>query len=64
MLEDALRSLEILEDDSPRYVARTIIEVVECSGKERSKVCDAPRPKGYEEDKDWVEITINSIEKL
>jgi hypothetical protein len=51
MFEDTFRSFGILKDDSPKYVAKTNIEVVIVS-----------HPKGAKIDKknmDWVDIVIS-----
>lgn len=61
MFEDALRSFGVLEDDDPKCVARTVIEVVALPPEKRSKKADAQRPTGNAEDKDWLELTITSL---
>ena len=60
--EDTLRSLQILPDDSPKYVALSIIEVIEKPRPPRqiNKEKDKIFPKGLKED--WLEITIEPYE--
>ena len=60
--EDTLRSLQILPDDSPKYVALSIIEVIEKPRPPRqaNKASDQIRLKGLKED--WLEITIEPYE--
>jgi hypothetical protein len=59
MLEDAFRAIGIIEDDSPPYVAKTIIE----SHKQiKGKIQESLRKKSkenYEENEDYVEIKIS-----
>lgn len=62
MFEDAFRSIGIIEDDSPKYVARSILEVVKFDASERAKNDNASRSKRDEKDKDWVEITIKKYD--
>lgn len=60
-IEDAFRAIGILEDDSPSYVARTIIEsVAESKTKDRTKV-RVQGKKNNAQHEDFVDITINSL---
>lgn len=56
MFEDAFRAIGVIEDDDPKYVARSIIEVVSTP---KSKTKEKGR-----KDEDWLEIFIKSINKL
>lgn len=56
MLEDALCSIGVLEDDSPHFVKRSILEVDVLPKEKRSKSSNAQRPQAGSED--FVEITI------
>ncbi len=61
-IEDAFRAIGILEDDSPSYVARTIIEVHEQSkGKSKKRLKSSSKEDAEKEVEDRVEIIINSI---
>lgn len=57
--EDAFRALGILKDDSPKYVAKTILEVGVVGPWEIKKKIAALGPKADAKDKDWLEITID-----
>jgi len=61
MFEDALRSLEILEDDDPKHVTRTIIEVVMVSKSKNKKILNDMGKKKVEKNNDWLEISIQQI---
>ena len=60
MFEDALRTLGILEDDDPKYVARSVLEVDAWPRPKRPQESDASWPKANAQDKDWLELTITS----
>jgi hypothetical protein len=49
MLEDSLRAIGVIEDDDPKHVARTVIEVV------------GTGHRAGETKEDYVLITINSF---
>jgi len=57
VFEDALRSLKILKDDSPKYVVRTIIEVVESTKKKTKKAITGMGSAQNAKNEDWLEIT-------
>lgn len=59
MFEDAFRSLGILEEDSPKYVTRSILEVVAQPAKKRPKNDANKSAPTNAKDQDWVEVTIN-----
>lgn len=61
MFEDALRAFGILEEDDPKYVARSIIEVVVVPRPKGSKATNAQGKKADAEDQDWLELSITSI---
>lgn len=61
MFEDALRAVGILENDSPQYVARTIIEVVKITKTKTKKKTADLRQKKNEENEDYLEIQIKEI---
>ena len=62
MFEDALRSLEILKDDSPKYVTRTIIESYEANSKGNQKEVKSSRSKDVKKKgEDSLEIIIKSL---
>lgn len=62
MFEDALRSLEILKDDSPQYVARTIIESYATNSKKGKKGVKLAGAKNDEKkSEDSLEIIIKYI---
>lgn len=60
-IEDALRAFEILKDDSPKFVERTIIESYQCAAKKAQKAGGCQSSKIDEENEDRVEIIINQI---
>lgn len=62
MVEDAFRAVGILKDDSPKYVACSVLEVVEFPHKKKPKGPIAERKKANEEDEDWLEINIYPYE--
>ena len=58
MFEDSLCTLEILPDDSPQYVAESILEVIK-QGPGKSSPADKKAPKTRPKAKeDWLEIFI------
>lgn len=61
MFEDALRSLGILEDDDPAHVTRSVLEVVAVARPKNKKNAAAQSQQAHAEDKDWLEIKINSL---
>ena len=61
MLEDAFRAIGILKDDSPAYVARTVLESVAVPSEKRPKKGDAGYRATYQKKEDYVEITIKSL---
>lgn len=61
MFEDALRSLGVIKDDSPQYVARTIIEVVVVPNRKNSKTRNDLGKKEHTKDEDWLEIKITPV---
>lgn len=63
MFEDSLRTLEVLEDDSPKFVARSIIESIVVPARKGKATRNAPGKKVDEEDEDWLEIIINSFKE-
>ncbi len=54
MFEDAFRSLGIIEDDTPQYVAQSILEVVALPSAKASRKAEAEG----DEDGDMLEVTI------
>ena len=58
MLEDAFRSLGILEDDDPAHVARTVLEVDVFPRKKGSSSNDASGAQGDAPNEDQLEVTI------
>ncbi len=64
MFEDTLCALGILQDDSPQYVTRTIIEVVMVRKEKSKKRSSSMGAQKSKKDEDWVEITIKSINKI
>lgn len=61
--EDAIRALQILPDDSPQYVALSILEVVKkdsSQARSSDKKANKVQPKAAKED--WLEITIEPYE--
>lgn len=62
MLEDAFRTLGILQEDDPSHVAKTVLEVVILPKKKRSKDAGDKRSKDDEENKDHVIIQITPYE--
>lgn len=59
--EDSFRSIGILKDDSPKYVTKTILEVVELNRKGGPKTSNSSGPKADAQNEDSLEIIINSI---
>jgi hypothetical protein len=59
MFEDAFRSLGILKEDTPEYVAETILEVVVLPRQKISKAARGQGEKADAKDKDWVEVIIS-----
>lgn len=62
MFEDALCALEILKDDSPQYVARTILEVARDGGAKISKAGGEVGEEEFEKGRDRLIITIKPYE--
>lgn len=63
MFEDALRALGVLEDDSPKYVTRAIIEVVvlpKIAAQDKKTVKHLGKTF-RQENEDWLELIINKI---
>ena len=58
MLEDAFRSIGILEEDDPAHVARSILEVDVLPRKKGSAQVHASRSQIDAQNEDYVEITI------
>jgi hypothetical protein len=61
--EDALRSLGILEDDDPKHVAKTSLEVIAISRQKESAQADAHRHENYAPNEDHLILTIKSYAK-
>lgn len=61
MFEDALCALGILEDDSPKFVARSILEVDGSGASKGKKAADASGKQRDEENQDWLEINITTL---
>jgi hypothetical protein len=61
MLEDAFRALGILAEDTPEYVARTILESVSVSKPKAKARAVASSNEADAPHEDTVEITINSL---
>lgn len=64
MFEDALRTIGILEDDSPQFVARTILEVTAVSPKKAAPPKGSVGEKAIKENEDQLEIVIESIKNI
>lgn len=62
MLEDAMVGLNILENDDPRYVARSTLEVVNKQKEQRPRY---PRlgPESEQQKEDYVVITIEQYDR-
>lgn len=58
MFEDAFRTLGILQDDSPKFVNKSELEVIEVSRKKGEKQMDGKGSSISKEDEDYVEIDI------
>ena len=58
--EDALVAFEIIKDDSPEYVARTIIEVVALPKQKNKKNVGHMGQEKVEKNEDWLEIQITN----
>lgn len=61
MFEDALCALEVIKDDSPQYVARTVIEVIAVPKSKVKKEINDMGKKKRSKIEDWLEITIKSL---
>lgn len=61
MFEDALRTLKVIEDDSPLYVAKTIIESVVATKGKISKSIRQESKKNNEKDEDHLIINIKEL---
>jgi len=59
-LEDAFRSLGILEEDDPSHVARTILEVFKLTPKKKKAAVYGVRPQVDTKNEDYVEIIIEN----
>jgi len=62
MLEDALRAIGVIEDDDPKYVTRTILQVDVVPKTKRAKGAATQGTQDHEADEDYVVITINEIQ--
>jgi len=60
MFEDALCALGVLEDDDPKHVARSILEVDVVPKGQSQKKTHALRPQNNVQDEDWLEILITN----
>ncbi len=60
--EDALRAVGILPDDTPEYVAETILEVPRASAEQRKKESEQLGRKTRQPNEDWLIITIQPYE--
>lgn len=58
MFEDAFRTLGILQDDSPKFVNKSVLEVIEIPRSKARKGINIQGKKVNEEDEDYVEIDI------
>ena len=56
--EDALHSLGVIEDDNPKHVARSVLEVVKLDGKKTAPKSPHVGPAQNAKNEDWLEITI------
>ena len=56
--EDALHTLDIIEDDDPKHVARSILEVVKIDKKKTKTAVVGLGPAQNAKNEDWLEITI------
>ncbi len=61
MFEDALRALTVIEDDDPKHVARSILEVIMVPKPEGKKKTADLGPQKSEKVEDQLEITIQTI---
>lgn len=62
IFEDAFRAFGILQDDSPKFVGKSILEVIEIPKSRGKKKDVVVRSKDNEENEDYLEITIKSYE--
>ncbi len=62
MLEDALRALGILQDDDPKHVARSIIEVTSIARQRHGKG-NAQGSRPHVKDEDYLIVTIKPYEQ-
>ena len=58
MFEDSFCALGILQDDSPKFVDKSILEVIEIPRKRSKKQNDGKRSNINKENEDYVKITI------
>lgn len=58
VIEDCFRSLEILEDDDVKYVARSVLEVAVFARPKGTKSRGAQGEEVDEKDADYVEVEI------
>lgn len=60
-IEDALRAIGIIAEDTPEYVGETIIQSIAAKRPEGKKGSDGSGAKADAPDEDTVEITINEF---
>lgn len=63
MFEDALCALGALEDDAPKYVARSVLEVAVATAGKGAEAMGTQGKKADAKNEDWLEITINSYKE-
>jgi len=56
--EDALHSLGVLEDDDPKHVAKSCLEVIKIDKKKTKTAVVGLGPAQNAQNEDWLEITI------
>lgn len=61
MFEDSFRALGILQDDSPKFVKRSILEVNEIGPEKDGNGRNIKESSLDKENKDYVEITFKNI---
>lgn len=57
--EDALHTLGVLEDDDPKHVAKSCLEVIKIDKKKTALAVAHMGPAQNAKNEDWLEITIN-----
>jgi hypothetical protein len=62
--EDAFRSLEILKDDSPKYVAESRLQVPPLNPEEKQAKINGFRKEKNAQDADWLEIIIEDYKSI